>query len=303
MRINQAELARVRKRIELGCPGYTVEVKHLGDHVWLAKADFHSPFLMADAIERALGCQIDLDWTDPGQLWKASGCWRGYNFSYVRFWVPSEVMANVFVQEPAAPLPPAADQVYFVDDGDHIKIGRSSKPISRIGHLQASSGKQLTLLLTMPNGNRERQLHRQFAHLRISGEWFEKGPDLMEFIATETRRQQDAQALVNSSHLSPTQTCWRSRAWVRWCASPRGRRSSWKSSGNSWGECRPWRTRRASMPTCCPGRPRPEAALTPAGSRTPFIFGQDERAADEGAEPAIFDLSGSLRGAEPAPLP
>jgi hypothetical protein len=192
MRIDRTRLAEVRRQIRDACPGEGVEVKHLGDEVWLVSANTPSPFLMAEVLERVLGCKIQLDCTDSGQYWKDGGAWRGSYCSHLRFrFAPgSRIMAGVFIEDLPPPPPPSADCVYFIDAGDLIKIGRSADPIRRMGTLQAGTGKLLSLLLTIPNGNREREFHERFSRLRARGEWFRKGPELLEFIEAEKKARE-----------------------------------------------------------------------------------------------------------------
>lgn len=59
-----------------------------------------------------------------------------------------------------------------------VKIGYASNLESRMAALQAVP------IVTLPGGRTlEGKLHRQFAHLARSGEWFEPAPDLLSFIA------------------------------------------------------------------------------------------------------------------------
>lgn len=188
MKIDHAKLSQARNRIKSACPGGFVEAKHLGGSVWLVKALFHSPFLMADCIERELECDIELDWNDSGSLWKASGAWRGgFGYSYVRFQAPSKLMDGVFVPDDPV-LKPANDYVYFIGSERLVKIGRSREPLERIRSLQTGHVETLALLLVIPNGEREREFHQRFSHLRARGEWFERGDDLMRFIEEEKAR-------------------------------------------------------------------------------------------------------------------
>lgn len=71
--------------------------------------------------------------------------------------------------------------LYFIQDvgSGAIKIGISSSPRARLSQLQASRPGTLRLLAAIP-GDRtaERELHAEFAHLRIRGEWFRAAPEL-----------------------------------------------------------------------------------------------------------------------------
>ncbi len=76
--------------------------------------------------------------------------------------------------------------IYFIQQktgSGPVKIGRARNVFRRLESLQAGSPVQLVILTTMPGGSvREAELHRQFAHLRLHGEWFQDSPELMEFI-------------------------------------------------------------------------------------------------------------------------
>src|SRR5262249_8962631 len=144
----------------------------------LASATGCSPFEMAVALERNLGSEIDLDWSCPGDLWKASGAWRVGCYSNLRFHFSSSssIMADVFVSK---------DYLYFSDDSDLIKIGRSHNPRERLGSLQTASGRRLDILLVLPNGKQEREFHWRFRDYWVRGEWFSKSPELLAFIKAE----------------------------------------------------------------------------------------------------------------------
>lgn len=82
--------------------------------------------------------------------------------------------------------------VYFISAGRRIKIGQSLNPELRVksirgGSVQMPKGldpSRARLLATEPGGQaREQELHRQFAHLRVAGEWFDNAPELKEYIS------------------------------------------------------------------------------------------------------------------------
>lgn len=74
--------------------------------------------------------------------------------------------------------------VYFIGSADgKLKIGTSANIEKRFDALQTSASVKLTLLLTIPGGtDLEAELHRRFAHLRESGEWFQHTDELRHFI-------------------------------------------------------------------------------------------------------------------------
>lgn len=75
--------------------------------------------------------------------------------------------------------------VYFVADGDRIKIGQSRNPAAdRLGDLATGNPRPLRLLGVMRGTDEtEGALHRRFDYLRGRGEWFRAAPELLAFIA------------------------------------------------------------------------------------------------------------------------
>jgi hypothetical protein len=73
--------------------------------------------------------------------------------------------------------------IYFIENpGDGlIKIGwPRDRPEARLKSLQTGCGAVLRLLRTMPGGlDAESLLHSRFAALRVRGEWFSPGADLV----------------------------------------------------------------------------------------------------------------------------
>lgn len=79
----------------------------------------------------------------------------------------------------------AGGKIYFLQvPSGPIKIGfTTKKPMGRMLELQAGNHETLTLLHWMPGTlEMERDLHRRFLHLLLRSEWFQPGPDLLEFI-------------------------------------------------------------------------------------------------------------------------
>jgi hypothetical protein len=82
--------------------------------------------------------------------------------------------------------------VYFIQAGRRVKIGQSRNPDRRLSSIrggystkkpQGLDTSNARLLALEPGGlMRERELHVQFAHLRVEGEWFDKGPELKTYI-------------------------------------------------------------------------------------------------------------------------
>lgn len=82
-------------------------------------------------------------------------------------------------------------RVYFIRQGSDgpIKIGFTTDSHARIASMQTSNPIALTLLLEVPGDEElEQRLHEEFSHLRIRGEWFEPGADLLAFIAGASKR-------------------------------------------------------------------------------------------------------------------
>lgn len=75
-------------------------------------------------------------------------------------------------------------QIYFIQaESGPVKIGTSASAHSRLTTLQTANHEHLTLLGLMDGGEvEEAAWHRRFSHLRIHGEWFEPGADLLAAI-------------------------------------------------------------------------------------------------------------------------
>jgi hypothetical protein len=80
--------------------------------------------------------------------------------------------------------------IYFVQpvDGGEIKIGTSARLSRRLVELCAEFGGELQVLAVADGGyDQESALHQRFSHLRVHGEWFEPGDDLLAFIVHDAR--------------------------------------------------------------------------------------------------------------------
>lgn len=84
---------------------------------------------------------------------------------------------------PDKPPPTETERVYFISDGEHIKIGIAADPTGRLRDLQVGNARRLTLLRVV-NGPRglEDRLHRRFAGDRVRGEWFKRSDRLVRFV-------------------------------------------------------------------------------------------------------------------------
>lgn len=101
-----------------------------------------------------------------------------------------EIAANYEAWADAEPRPDAT--VYFIgaDDGP-VKIGIATCVKKRLYGLQTSNPNKLYVLATCPGGHdRELEYHAQFAAHRLSGEWFERTPELLAEITRLARSAQ-----------------------------------------------------------------------------------------------------------------
>ena len=89
-------------------------------------------------------------------------------------------------------------EVYFIRCGQFVKIGASKDPQTRLKQIRRMNGSlafpagldlMASELIATELGSfeRERELHKQFAHLRHTGEWFTEAPDLTEYIESLER--------------------------------------------------------------------------------------------------------------------
>lgn len=85
--------------------------------------------------------------------------------------------------------------VYFVSDGEAVKIGFSEKPARRLAGIQSHHPKPLTLLGTVSASVFDEQdLHQKFSDIRIRGEWFRATPELLAFIVDACAQPNPASA-------------------------------------------------------------------------------------------------------------
>ena len=82
--------------------------------------------------------------------------------------------------------------VYFISDqSGRVKIGSSYDPQARLKQLQTSNPEKLKMLGTIKTDNHkflEKKLHKQYKRLRLTGEWFALGKELVEQIITDNKR-------------------------------------------------------------------------------------------------------------------
>ena len=92
-----------------------------------------------------------------------------------------------------------ASLVYFIQAGRRVKIGQSLNPHRRLATIRSGYGtkspkgldtSRAKLVATEPGGQpREYELHQQFAHLRVAGEWFNHSGELKDYITSLDQHQ------------------------------------------------------------------------------------------------------------------
>lgn len=95
-------------------------------------------------------------------------------------------IAEEAVRRAIGPRPLRSERVgyvYFIEGGDRIKIGYTTNGRARRKKMLTDAPVDLKLLHIESGTFRvEKMLHRQFAELRVRGEWFRKTPELLAFI-------------------------------------------------------------------------------------------------------------------------
>lgn len=86
------------------------------------------------------------------------------------------------------PRPPKSNpytpHVYFISDGEAIKIGKAINPPKRLKNLQIGNPRELKMLGYFRTSHySEGNIHRHFEAFWIRGEWFRDNPELRAFIA------------------------------------------------------------------------------------------------------------------------
>lgn len=73
----------------------------------------------------------------------------------------------------------AKSYCYFIEDGSHVKIGKTNDISKRMDGLQTGNGRKLRLICAIPCKTEEaalkceKRLHKKLSHYRQSGEWFD----------------------------------------------------------------------------------------------------------------------------------
>lgn len=84
-----------------------------------------------------------------------------------------DVVGAVILERPSE-LDPRG-YVYFITDGEYVKIGSTVDIVSRLNVLQTANARPLTLLKYVASKDRfetERNFHDIFSNFRVNGEWF-----------------------------------------------------------------------------------------------------------------------------------
>jgi hypothetical protein len=93
---------------------------------------------------------------------------------------------------------------YFVRKNDEIKIGFSAYPWRRLKGLKRQFPGLLVLAVVRSEVAGEFETHQQFAHLRLTGEWFRAAPDLLAFIEKLSREIKPKLTAVEILHAQLT---------------------------------------------------------------------------------------------------
>lgn len=99
------------------------------------------------------------------------------------------ILSLILEQLEAGKAVPTEDgQIYFIDGGEHIKIGFTTSLQRRMVQLNTGAPSGVKLLHLEPGTlQTEKLLHRHFADLRVNGEWFKKSPVLLAHIERRKR--------------------------------------------------------------------------------------------------------------------
>ncbi len=73
--------------------------------------------------------------------------------------------------------------IYFITDGENVKIGKADNPEHRLQALQTGHPRKLHLIYAMEGDlAEERILHKRFALLNVDREWFKYDDEIKNFI-------------------------------------------------------------------------------------------------------------------------
>jgi predicted TIM-barrel fold metal-dependent hydrolase len=90
--------------------------------------------------------------------------------------------------------------VYYLERGDGlIKIGTTVSLRARMSSLRSEHGDLRILLTHCGAFARELEMHRKFADLRVTGEWFAPGTDLLAWIIGRRRKLENVRTRIDGT--------------------------------------------------------------------------------------------------------
>jgi hypothetical protein len=90
--------------------------------------------------------------------------------------------------------------VYYLERGDGlIKIGTTVNLGARMSALRSAHGDLRILLTHCGAFARETEMHRKFASLCVTGEWFAPGPDLLAWIIERRRKLENVRTRIDGT--------------------------------------------------------------------------------------------------------
>lgn len=91
----------------------------------------------------------------------------------------------MLAEAPVPPKQPTGGFVYFVHQGDHVKIGKTKDVAQRMSELQTAHALPIRLvawIYTLHPGRIEAELLNEYAASRARGEWFNLTDDIVNLI-------------------------------------------------------------------------------------------------------------------------
>ncbi len=106
--------------------------------------------------------------------------------------------------------------IYVIQAGNegHLKIGYAVDPQKRIRQLQTANSERLRILKIVPGARQlEKQVHRDLASFRRTGEWFDAAPEVLKYVANLSAAEYELDGgkpylvLWRETERSPTEYC------------------------------------------------------------------------------------------------
>jgi hypothetical protein len=92
---------------------------------------------------------------------------------------PGQLLQDMLLESQGAPW------IYFITDGEAIKVGSAICVESRCRELQVSHYRELRIIGKLRGTRKqERALHMRWGRFRIRGEWFRDAPEIRHFMET-----------------------------------------------------------------------------------------------------------------------